>query len=104
MSWFNVPIFCEEFDRDQPMFRLGGEEFLVLLESTDLQVAADAAENLRRRVEEKSMVPGEKVSMSIGVAQWQQGERSLAWLQRADEALFSAKRAGRNRVCLAETG
>ncbi len=79
--------------------RYGGEEFVLLLPATDLREAVAAAERIRCEVEELQ-VPGHprRVTASFGVAQRMHGERAEAVLERADRALFHAKRAGRNRV------
>ncbi|MGM0526175.1 MAG: GGDEF domain-containing protein [Pseudomonadota bacterium] len=83
------------------VFRVGGEEFLVILPDTDLNGAVVAAEKLRTEFEQKVFkVKGAEASMtlSIGVAQLKQGEHWTDWLERADQRLYQAKDAGRNRV------
>jgi diguanylate cyclase (GGDEF)-like protein/PAS domain S-box-containing protein len=82
--------------------RLGGEEFAVLLPSTDLAGAAAVAERLRQHVESQSVtVEGERIryTVSLGVAGMDDGVAGLdALLRRADQALYAAKGRGRNRV------
>jgi len=78
--------------------RLGGEEFLVLLPDTDAGAAQHVAEKLRAEVAgARAAVP---VTVSIGVATWD-GEAPEDLLHRADEALYGAKEAGRDRVMAA---
>ncbi len=78
--------------------RLGGEEFLVLLPDTDSTAARHVAEKLRADVAAApAPVP---VTVSIGVASWD-GEAPEDLLHRADEALYAAKEAGRDRVLAA---
>jgi two-component system, cell cycle response regulator len=78
--------------------RLGGEEFLVLLPDTRSDAATHVAEKLR---EEVAAAPGPvPVTCSIGVATWD-GETPELLLRRADEALYAAKDAGRDRVIAA---
>ena len=78
--------------------RLGGEEFLVLLPDTDAAAARHVAEKLRAEV---AAAPGVvPVTVSIGVAGWD-GEAPEDLLHRADEALYAAKEAGRDRVLAA---
>ncbi len=78
--------------------RLGGEEFLVLLPDTDAEAARSVAEKLRERVA-GARAPV-RVTCSVGVATWV-GEPAEALLARADEALYAAKQAGRDRVMAA---
>lgn len=92
-------------ERDQ-VGRYGGEEFLVLLRGASDQDADTVAERIRSRVEAASL-PNPRsavapyVTVSIGVAIVDGGANGLsseALQQRADEALYDAKKAGRNRV------
>jgi two-component system cell cycle response regulator len=78
--------------------RLGGEEFLVLLPDTGADAAVRFAERMRAEVAAApSPVP---ITVSIGLATWD-GEAPEELLQRADEALYAAKDAGRDRVAAA---
>ena len=78
--------------------RLGGEEFLVILPDTPGDAATRVAEKLR---EEVAAAPGPvPVTCSVGVATWD-GETPDELLRRADEALYAAKEAGRDRVIAA---
>jgi two-component system cell cycle response regulator len=78
--------------------RLGGEEFLVLLPDTDAGAAHHVACKLRAEVARAGGPVG--VTVSIGVATWD-GEAPEDLLHRADEALYAAKQAGRDRVMAA---
>jgi diguanylate cyclase (GGDEF)-like protein len=86
----------------EPVYRLGGEEFAVLLAGVDANAAAAVAERLRRAVRERP-VDGVTVTISLGVAASRAGERfdHELVIARADEALYEAKRRGRDRVCVA---
>jgi diguanylate cyclase (GGDEF)-like protein/PAS domain S-box-containing protein len=86
--------------------RYGGEEFLALLPEADESMAMECAERARTRVAE--LMPSFRgaalgaVTVSIGVAVFpEQGTSPEALIQCADEALYEAKRAGRNRTLLA---
>ncbi len=90
--------------------RLGGEEFAVLLPETSLQGAAALAEKIRqaiskvsiRRVDRNEYVGN--VTLSVGVADTQGGDTLESLVERADAALYAAKRGGRNRVSVATPG
>lgn len=85
--------------------RYGGEEFVVLLPETDLKDAKSVAEKIRQAVEEKPFKSGSnpvRITVSCGVATFQKGDGRKAPFERADEALYLAKRSGRNRCCTEE--
>ena len=85
--------------------RYGGEEFCVLLPDTDHRGAAVLAEALRRDVAARPLpFQGHEIaaSVSIGVAACRSGEVLDAALAAADQALYRAKRNGRNQVMIAE--
>ncbi|GAB2654028.1 GGDEF domain-containing protein [Arenimonas aestuarii] len=80
------------------LFRFGGEEFSVMLPGVDGTGPRELAESLRAAVA-ANPVEGERVTVSIGIAHWRRGEEPVARaLDRADRALYEAKRAGRNTV------
>jgi diguanylate cyclase (GGDEF)-like protein len=92
--------------RDQDILsRYGGEEFLVMLPETSLKKAMRLAERLRETVEELTITVGSaniKFTVSIGVATIDLTDEELfpyAVIKQADEALYHAKRSGRNQVC-----
>ncbi|WP_323028602.1 sensor domain-containing diguanylate cyclase [Castellaniella defragrans] len=79
------------------LFRLGGEEFLVVLPESDLAGAMGIAERLRAAMEDARMLGDEVVTLSAGVAVWAGGDVEQT-LKAADQALYRAKQGGRNRV------
>jgi len=82
--------------------RVGGEEFALILPLTPLPLAAQAAELIRAAVESSVCdVSGTPIpaTLSLGVAELAFGEIPERLYQRADERLYAAKHAGRNRVC-----
>lgn len=84
------------------VYRIGGEEFVVVLEGQNIEGAAHLAEQLRTLVEVNELVPDHSVTISLGVAELRYKETGSDWLHRADEALYQAKRAGRNTTSVAE--
>jgi diguanylate cyclase (GGDEF)-like protein len=92
--------------RSDVLGRIGGEEFLMLLPHTDLSGAKLVAEKLRQNVEALMPSIGAtriRVTVSIGVARNQADHESIADIRRqADQAMYRAKAAGRNRVMALE--
>lgn len=90
--------------REDVAARYGGEEFAVILPNTSLQTAAEVAETLRAGVNTKEVVQRStgrnlgRVTVSVGLAQWQKGELLRDIVERADECLYAAKNQGRDRV------
>jgi diguanylate cyclase len=85
-----------------PLGRFGGEEFLVVLPGTPMNHARACAERLRSSVAGMNVLPDleARVTISIGLAECLPGESADALLNRADRALYRAKREGRNRVAV----
>ncbi|WP_166668745.1 diguanylate cyclase [Thiohalophilus thiocyanatoxydans] len=78
--------------------RWGGEEFIVLLPETDLDGARQTAETLRQTIADTRFPTVGQVTASLGVSTYQPGETLDSLIKRADDALYQAKKAGRNRV------
>lgn len=91
---------------DDVAARIGGEEFAVLLPETGLDEALHFANRLRRALAEADLRPGGepgRITVSVGLAAMRPDRDSRGALMRAaDAALYRAKEAGRNRVCVAE--
>jgi diguanylate cyclase (GGDEF)-like protein len=80
------------------LFRSGGEEFILLLADTNVEQATIVAEQLRVEIEKAILIPHRTVTVSIGVAELQNTQSREDWLRNVDEAMYSAKRNGRNQV------
>jgi diguanylate cyclase len=83
--------------------RFGGEEFVVLLPSTDPDEAQKTLTRLQRSLSEALFLHEGRevfVTFSAGVTAWRAGETLDAALERADSALYEAKRSGKNRTCI----
>ncbi len=78
--------------------RYGGEEFVVLLSDTTRAEALAVLERVRVSVARETATFGERVTVSVGLADMRAGERLADFLERADAALYRAKRDGRDRI------
>lgn len=84
--------------------RYGGEEFVAILPWTDMKGALIVAENVRKAIQAKELLKRStneklgRITASFGVASFRPTDNSASLIERADRALYAAKRAGRNRV------
>ncbi|MGR9091539.1 MAG: GGDEF domain-containing protein [Gammaproteobacteria bacterium] len=88
------------------VFRYGGEEFVVVLTNTEGVGADFLAERIRQSIEALAievLSNHTSITVSAGVAQFIGGDSAIGLLQRADELLYRAKQAGRNRVVATTT-
>lgn len=82
--------------------RYGGEEFCLLLPNTELDMAEQLAERIRRKINEVHVEGPGNISASIGVASYpSHADDPDSLFQKADSALYAAKQSGRNRVHVA---
>ena len=83
-------------------YRYGGEEFTVILPETPCDSAMRVAERINQVVHDEVVDPAsdKKISVSIGVTQFSSGETINEFIRRADQAMYMAKEAGRNRTVL----
>ncbi|RJX70458.1 GGDEF domain-containing protein [Vibrio sinensis] len=84
------------------LFRLGGDEFLILFEGTDATSAYRILNHITRKAQMLNCPPNAKVTLSIGVAECQASDKPELWMKRADNALYCAKHNGRDQISCAE--
>jgi diguanylate cyclase len=103
-------ILCEHLTGEDMAARLGGDEFVMFLPAKSLDAAAALAEEVRAAATRTVITRADgmqyigAVTLSIGVAIGEPGDTLESLRHRADEALYDAKDAGRNRVALAPGG
>jgi diguanylate cyclase (GGDEF)-like protein len=96
-----VALVRQSLRRGDRLYRLGGEEFVVLLGDVDNAGVWVALTKVHTQVRARLRSPAGPVTVSIGAAVLAEGESWPAWLARADQALYAAKHNGRNRSVLA---
>ena len=97
----SLSVVIKESIRETDIFaRWGGEEFMILLPETDLDSAYSLAEKLRKIIQESRLCTKHEldVTCSFGVTLYDKNEPKDKFLKRVDEALYEAKRSGRNKV------
>ncbi len=86
---------------ETPIFRIGGEEFAVILPDVDVKTGEAIAERLRKIFEVKEIIYNGKripLSATFGITSYRHGDTPLTICKRADEALYKGKRMGKNIV------
>jgi diguanylate cyclase (GGDEF)-like protein len=82
--------------------RYGGDEFIVILPQIDFENAYIAGERLRQALESETFSYNENVirlTISLGVATYQDGKNTQSLIKTADDNLYRAKKEGKNRTC-----
>src|SRR5690554_6801674 len=85
------------------LFRIGGEEFMIVLPETNQHECNLLAQQLLTSINARPFLENIKVTASAGIAEVSKGETWSVWLNRADQALYKAKSRGRNQVVSAST-
>ncbi|SMC08432.1 GGDEF domain-containing protein [Nitratiruptor tergarcus] len=92
-------ILKQELRKSDSIFRVGGEEFLIIFATNDIQKVLDRLEYIRQKIAQHSFNEiDKKVTISIGVAKYKKGESVEDLYKRTDKALYQAKESGRNRL------
>lgn len=82
------------------LFRIGGEEFLILMNQTDAVESKKTSEAIRAVVEDLSLIKERPVTISIGVTEVKSNYSWKEWMKESDEKLYLAKAKGRNQVVM----
>jgi len=83
--------------------RWGGEEFLILCSQTTQNGAFQLADQLRRQVQSYNFPVNQQITASFGLSEYRHGETIGDTIKRADDALYKAKRNGRNQIVMADS-
>ncbi|REJ94918.1 MAG: diguanylate cyclase, partial [Planctomycetota bacterium] len=99
-----VRLLEDELYSDETIGRYGGEEFIAVCPDTGLEQAVKRADRVRRAIQNARLADEitSPVTASLGVAQVVEGDTIESLVKRADQALYDAKRSGRNRTCYRE--
>ncbi|WP_336367631.1 GGDEF domain-containing protein [Marinobacter sp. C2H3] len=97
-----VGLLQQNTRRTDQLFRFGGEEFVLLLPGVDGRSLESVMGNLQGVIRKYLRSPGGPVTASFGVALLRHGEPVDSWLERADDALYQAKEAGRDRIVFSD--
>lgn len=93
-----VEGMSEVLRQQEYLYRMGGEEFAVLLPNVPVELAVRVGERLRRHLAEKELPKGIRLTISVGVESYSTPDEIEQTLNRADANLYRAKQAGRNTV------
>jgi diguanylate cyclase (GGDEF)-like protein len=87
-------------------YRYGGEEFTVIMPETDGQEAQHIAERIRKAFAAETFRPNaqetQRITASIGIAEYRNGEKMLEFIKRADKNMYTAKKQGKDRIYFSE--
>tara|TARA_R110000772_G_scaffold14500_1_gene41835 strand:- start:755 stop:1978 length:1224 start_codon:yes stop_codon:yes gene_type:complete len=80
------------------VYRFGGEEFVILMPETDIRIATEISERLRKLIENNIKIDGKPVTVSIGVTESEEQDTLEDIIERADKLMYKAKQTSRNLV------
>jgi diguanylate cyclase len=95
-------IFKSTLRETDVIGRWGGEEFMVILPNTSMEQGAIVAETLRRTVETYPFDLDQPITISVGIGKLKKSLSIHETIAFIDEALYEAKKSGRNQVCQAD--
>ena len=92
-------LIQENIRSSDSLFRMGGEEFVILFPNTSLKIAVEIAEKLRILVEKNLNTLNEKaITISIGITQIRENDTEDSLYRRVDKLLYVSKRTGKNKI------
>jgi len=94
-------LVSENIRQTDTFARWGGEEFVLILPNISIELAEQVLTHLRMKIESYFFEEVKQITCSFGLTAYLEGDTIQSMLQRADIALYEAKKAGRNRVCIA---
>lgn len=95
-----VKIAEKHIRKEDFLFRIGGEEFVIMLAGADKNKAYQIAEQIRKDIKDYTFKEGFNVTVSFGVAETKEGDDLESALKKADKALYESKNSGRDRTTL----
>lgn len=98
-----VNIITNHSRETDKVFRIGGEEFVLLMHNTNIKNALRVADKLRLKIKNEQIIENYPITVSIGVCSSENNPSKDQWLKFADIALYEAKEAGRDNVKLYRT-
>lgn len=93
-----VKIINNHSRESDMLFRVGGEEFILLMNNTEVENALLSANKLREQIKDKQVIEGHPITVSIGVCGSFRDTSKDEWIKYADMALYEAKQSGRDQV------
>ena len=95
-------VLTKQFRKSDIISRFGGEEFFVLLSETDLKKAKKITSRLRTAIKSDKMLKKHNVTVSGGLTEFRKKDTKKKFKERADKALYQAKRQGRDKFISVE--
>ncbi|WP_277584307.1 sensor domain-containing diguanylate cyclase [Psychrobacillus antarcticus] len=99
---FTATILTDLCVDQEECIRFGGEEFIIILPRKNMQEAYILGERIRKTVEESIPPIDNKLTISLGVGEYNSGETLMQVVNRIDRALYEAKTNGRNKIVIAK--
>jgi len=93
-----VDVIRSRSRKTDQLFRMGGEEFVLLLPETSEADAVAIADDIRQAIATATLISGHPVTASIGVGVAEPQDSVESWIKGTDAAMYVAKESGRNRV------